>query len=50
MCGGGEIRTPEGFYTLPPFQGSALDRYATPPYSGNINLLKAYILRHVKGI
>ena len=38
MCGDGEIRTPEGFYTLLPFQGSALDRYATPP---DIKSLKA---------
>ncbi len=26
-----EIRTPEGCNTLPPFQGGALDRYATSP-------------------
>ncbi len=31
--GGGGIRTPESLSTLPPFQGGALDRYATPPIS-----------------
>ena len=31
MCGGGEIRTLERVTPLPPFQGGALDRYATPP-------------------
>lgn len=29
--GGGEIRTPGGFYPTLAFQASALDRYATPP-------------------
>jgi hypothetical protein len=29
--GGGEIRTLESLSTLPPFQGGALDHYATPP-------------------
>lgn len=33
FCGGGEIRTLEGCNTLPPFQGGALDHYATPPYA-----------------
>ena len=41
MCGDGEIRTPEGFYTLLPFQGSALDRYATSPGCAKISPLKA---------
>jgi hypothetical protein len=31
QCGGGEIRTLETLSSLPPFQGGALDRYATPP-------------------
>ncbi len=31
LCGGGGIRTPDGCNTMLPFQGSALDRYATPP-------------------
>lgn len=31
--GGGEIRTLERVAPLPPFQGGALDRYATPPMS-----------------
>ena len=30
--GGGEIRTLETLSSLPPFQGGALDHYATPPY------------------
>lgn len=29
--GSGEIRTLEDLSTLPPFQGGALDHYATPP-------------------
>ncbi len=29
--GGGEIRTLETLSSLPPFQGGALDHYATPP-------------------
>jgi len=37
--GDGEIRTPEGFDTLLPFQGSALDRYATSPNFVKISLL-----------
>src|SRR6185369_14350110 len=32
FCGGGEIRTLETLSSLPPFQGGALDHYATPPY------------------
>ncbi len=31
QSGGGEIRTLETLSSLPPFQGGALDRYATPP-------------------
>ncbi len=31
--GGGEIRTLDGVSPMPPFQGGALDRYATPPLS-----------------
>ena len=31
ICGGWEIRTPEGITTLPRFQHGALDRYANPP-------------------
>ncbi len=31
ICGGWEIRTPEGIAPLPPFQDGALDRYANPP-------------------
>ena len=33
--GGGErIRTSDTCYSMPPFQGGALDRYATPPKHG----------------
>ena len=32
ICGGGEIRTLETLSSLPPFQGGALDHYATPPF------------------
>ena len=32
ICGGGEIRTLETLSSLPPFQGGALYRYATPPF------------------
>jgi hypothetical protein len=31
MGGDGEIRTLEGVTPLPPFQGGALDHYATSP-------------------
>ena len=31
--GDGGIRTPETLSSLPPFQGGALDHYATSPYS-----------------
>ena len=37
-CGGGGIRTPETLSSLPPFQGGALDHYATPP--------SVYVLYH----
>jgi hypothetical protein len=30
-CGGGGIRTPEGFYTLPVFKTGAINRSTTPP-------------------
>jgi len=29
--GGGGIRTPEGFYTLPVFKTGAINRSTTPP-------------------
>ena len=32
--GGGEIRTLDQVSPMPPFQGGALDHYATPPASG----------------
>ncbi len=31
ICGGGGIRTPEGFYTLPVFKTGAINRSTTPP-------------------
>ena len=30
-CGGGGIRTPEGFYTLPVFKTGAINHSTTPP-------------------
>jgi hypothetical protein len=33
--GGGEIRTLDTLSGMPPFQGGALDHYATPPYCFN---------------
>lgn len=38
--GGGEIRTLEALSNLPPFQGGALDHYATPPVLMGFNLLQ----------
>ncbi len=31
FSGGGGIRTPEGFYTLPVFKTGAINRSTTPP-------------------
>lgn len=41
LCGGGEIRTLEGLSTLPPFQGGALDHYATPPIRAKLPPVRA---------
>ncbi len=42
ICGGGEIRTLETLSSLPPFQGGALDHYATPPSRAVIARIAAF--------
>ena len=44
ICGGGEIRTLETLSSLLPFQGSALDHYATPPSSEQFIIVLAFSL------
>ncbi len=42
--GGGGIRTPEGFYTLPVFKTGAINRSTTPPGTVCLRTERKYII------